>query len=421
MRVVAIPFASEVHGREYYSNIMNYFKKYLEKYPDVVIHEEFVVSNEDISKVAERYRDYLPIAIVLTGGTSSLIHKFFNNGDFKRIFLLAHSEHNSLASAVSARSKIEDEGFSAGLYWCEDPSSSLCEENIDYMMRIVNGVSALYRSRILVITDREKGDIENAFESRFDSEVHIMPINKLLDYMNSISTDEVREVAREIESKYVFTVSTKDLDKIARLYLSLEKLSRERYSVVSIDCFPYIMKTKTTPCIPLSLLNSKGVVATCEADLTVIPSMILARRLSGRSGWIGNIVSVKNKQIMFSHCTISLDIVRGKASALPHFETLNPYAVTGELDGDKVTIVSIDKEFSTMMIDRGVVIKSGLLTDKTCRTQVIIELESSATHIPRTAPTNHHVIILGDHVNELREIAAMFNISVFTYKELQQI
>jgi hypothetical protein len=121
---------------------------------------------------------------------------------------------------------------------------------------------------------------------------------------------------------------------------------------------------------------------------------------------------------MFAHCTIALDIVKGRAKAVEHFETSAPYAVLGELDNTVVTLMSVDRDFTAMLMERGRVIKSGLLTYAACRTQAMIELDIPADVIPRLAPTNHHVALLGDCVEELRDIAYMLNIDAATYREL---
>ena len=413
MRILVSFFASEVHGEDYYTNALSIFKKVFDT-RNVEVLEKPITNTDLAEKIAESKREYLPIITVLTGGTSSLIHRYVSRGGFNKVIILAHTEHNSIASAVSARSKIEEEGSRALLFWCEDLYGSECRDTIDKVLRIAGGILRVSSSRILVIRDSERRGYDEEFEKRFGSKISVLSIDHVLKLMSKQDLVLINEISREIESKYDFSLDRKDLGKIASLYIVMRDLSKQ-HDVISIDCFPFILRAKVTPCIPLSLLNERGIIATCEADLTVIPSMILARALSGRSGWIGNIASARGNEIMFSHCTIALDIVRGRARILSHFETSLPYAVSGEIAGDVATIISFSRDFTKAAIGRGRIKRSGLLSDKTCRTQVVLEMDSDAEKIPRIAPTNHHVLILGDYLSELRDITYIYGIDATYY------
>lgn len=416
--IVVVPFASEIHGKEYYANVLEVFRKHLSRY-GIEFHSEIVVSAEAAEKLGSRYQGFIPIALVLTGGTSNLIYRFVSAGSIDKVFILAHTEHNSLASAVSARSKIERDGYSAGLYWCEEYYSIDCENVVDKLMAVARAVAFIDGSKVAVVADREKGDVEDAFESRFNATVDIVSTSRIASMMDSAPRERVEAVAREIESKIEFEASKEALEKVSRLYIALESLAKEnKYDVVTIDCFPFILKYGVTPCIPLSLLNSKGITAVCEADLTAVFGMLLARGLTGRSGWIGNVVSFKSRSAMLAHCTIALDLVSGKPRAIQHFESGAPYAITASVENAVATIVSVDRDFTIAIADRGRIVKSGLLTYSTCRTQIMLEFDFPVEHIPRYAPSNHHIMMFGDFVDEIREVAYMFNMDAATYREL---
>jgi L-fucose isomerase-like protein len=415
--IVVVPFASEVHGKEYYANVLEVLRKHLMRY-GIDFHRDIVTSAEKAEEAGKKYSDFLPIAIVLTGGTSNLIYRFANAGGMNRVILLAHSEHNSLASAISARSKLEREGIAAGLYWCEEYYSIECENTVDRMMRVARAVAAVVNSKIAVVGDKEKDEVMEAFETRFEATVDIVTFDQLKQLMDSVSSDRVSEAIKEIEESISFEASKQALEKVARLYIALDEIAKKGYDAVAIDCFPFILKHGVTPCIPLAMLNKKGVIAACEADIPATFGMMIAKALTGRSGWIANSVSFRGRTAMFAHCTIALDIVKGRAKAVEHFETSAPYAVLGELDNAVVTLMSVDRDFTAMLMERGRVIKSGLLTYAACRTQAMIELDIPADVIPRLAPANHHVVLLGDWVEELRDIAYMLNIDAATYREL---
>jgi len=415
--IVVIPFASEIHGKEYYANVLEVFRKHFSRY-GIDFHSGIVTRAEEAEDLGRKYQEFLPIVLVLTGGTSNLVYRFATSGSTDRVFIVAHSEHNSLASAVSARAKLEREGIAAGLYWCEEYYSLDCENVVDRVMRVARGVAQVVGSRVAIIANRDKGEVEEVFESRFDAAVDIIPLEHLASMMDSASGDRVKEVVSEVEKSFEFEASKQALEKVARMYVALEELAKKGYNVISIDCFPFILKYGVTPCIPLSLLNSKNIVAVCEADLQAALGMVIAKALSGRSGWIGNAVSFKSNKAMLAHCTIALDLIKGKATAMQHFETSAPYAVVGEVENSVVTLASVDRDFTTLFIERGRVVKSGLLTYSTCRTQVMIEFDVPIEVVPRYAPANHHVVVVGDWVEELRDLAYMLNMDAIMYSEL---
>jgi len=415
--IIVVPFASEIHGKEYYANVLEVFRKHFSRY-GIDFHSGIVTSVEEAESLGRRYQKFLPLALVLTGGVSSLVHRFATGGSIDRVFIVAHSEHNSLASAISARAKLERDGIVAGLYWCNEYYSLDCESTIDRIMSVARGVAQVLGSRVAVVANRDKGEVEETFESRFDSTVDIIPLEQFTSMMDSANSDRVKEAINEVEKSFEFEASKQALEKVARIYIAFEELANKGYDVVSIDCFPFILKYGVTPCIPLSLLNSRNIVAVCEADLQAALGMVIARTLTKRSGWIGNSTSFKSNKAMLAHCTIALDLLKGKAIAMQHFETSAPYAVVGEVENSVVTLISIDRDFTTLFMERGRVVKSGLLTYAACRMQMMIEFDVPIEVVPRYAPANHHVVIVGDWVEELKELAYMLNMDAIMYSEL---
>jgi hypothetical protein len=69
-------------------------------------------------------------------------------------------------------------------------------------------------------------------------------------------------------------------------------------------------------------------------------------------------------------------------------------------------------------MERGRVVKSGLLTYGACRMQMVIEFDTPIEVVPRYAPANHHVVLVGDWIEELRDIAYMLNMDAVMYSEL---
>ncbi|MCS7111630.1 MAG: hypothetical protein N3D82_00105 [Ignisphaera sp.] len=417
--LVLIPFASEVHGREYYVGILEVFRAYFKKY-GIEFHSGVVTREDDVELISKKYSNFIPIALVLTGGTSRLIYEFALRSRLDRMFVFSHSEHNSLASAISARSRLEYEGVSVGLYNCTDPYSKECEYIVDRAMNVARTVANVVGTSIGVVADRKREEIAEVFESKFDATVNLIPFSDLEKEIEEVDSNAVDEAINEIKNRIGSSDADDGVKNIARLYVALKNIVKKRkLDAITIDCFPYILRYGVTPCIPLALLNSEAIIAGCEADLTALLGLMIARYLTGKSGWIANPVSFSSRRALFAHCTVALDIVRDP-SIVPHFETGRPYSVSGKMISDTVTLLSVDQEFSIATIARGRVVSSGLLGHPTCRNQVLVEFDYVTEEIPRYAPTNHHVIMLGDHLTNLIDVGYMLGIDVVEYRELMK-
>ncbi|MEM2527873.1 MAG: hypothetical protein QXG40_00545 [Ignisphaera sp.] len=415
--LILIPFASEVHGREYYAGILEVLKSYFRKY-GIDFHEEIVISYDKVETISKKYRNFIPIALILTGGTSRLVYEFVVESQLDRVFIFAHGEHNSLASAISARSKLEYEGVSTGLYYCNNPYSKECEFVIDRVMAIARTVASIIGAKVGVVADRKREESDEIFESKFDAIVDIISFDEFEKEFSEISDDMLVKTMNHIRGRIGIEKADTALKDIAKLYIALKSIvSKRKLDAITIDCFPYIVKYGVTPCIPLALLNSEGIVAGCEADLTALVGLMIARYITGKSGWIANPALFNSRHALFAHCTVALDIV-DTPSIAPHFETGNPYAVSGKMIADTLTLISIDREFSIAAIAKGRIVKSGLLQYPTCRNQIMVEFDYITEEIPRYAPANHHVAMLGDHISKLVDVGYMLGMDVVEYREL---
>lgn len=415
--IIVVPFASEVHGKEYYVGIYDVIKNYLSRY-GVEIHKEIITEYEEAVRIGKKYSQFLPIAIVLTGGTSKLIEGFVDSGNIERILMLSHSEHNSLASAISARNKIERKGGIGLIYHCPDITGTEFELIVKNLMKIAKSISTIVGCKIGIVVDREtKNDIEETFEAKFNASIHIKTFNQIFEEMNKYSENKVEDVKKHIEKVIKINGPDEHLNNIARLYLALKDfVISEKLDAVTIDCFPFILKKGITPCIPLSLLNSEGIVAGCEADVSALLGLILARTLSNRSGWIANVVDVTSNRCVLAHCTIALDIAKN-VKAESHFESGKPYAVLGEYYADTVTILSIDRDFTTAVTALARILSTGAVGYLACRTQTVLEFDYRIEFLPNVAPHNHHVVIQGDQRKELTEVLYALGLDIIDYKE----
>ena len=415
--LIVIPMATKLHGEEYYLSVLEVFHRKLKQYA-LDFHEEVITEADKVIQVAKKYANYLPILLLLTGGTSRMVKKFVDAGAFDRAVILAHGEHNSLASAISARSKLEADGIWTWIFHCLSISDPECDLQLDRMARVLKAVTQVLESRIGLIGIESKTEAAENFEARFGTEIVTIPMDEFENVIHSVDVEEARRVADEISELIRFESPRDKLVDVGRMYLAIKKIFTERkLDAVAIDCFPYLIKHGVTPCLALAKLNKEGYLVACEGDVQSLLSMIISSSLTGYSGWIANAVMFKGNRGYFAHCTIALNMIKDGV-AMPHFESGYPYALTGRLIHSVGTIVSINSDFSLMAAAVVRVIQSGLLSYGMCRSQMVAEFDLNVEKIPLVAPANHHVFIPGDVREELKAIGALLGIDYVEYSEL---
>ena len=91
------------------------------------------------------------------------------------------------------------------------------------------------------------------------------------------------------------------------------------------NCMGTIMGlSKTTACLPLSLLNDDGYLAFCESDFVVIPSGVLLHYISGMPVFLNDPTFPHDDMVTLAHCTAPRKMDGKKlepAKILTHFES----------------------------------------------------------------------------------------------------
>ncbi|MEM4718005.1 MAG: hypothetical protein QXE81_04505 [Desulfurococcaceae archaeon] len=417
-RIAVIPFASRLHGESYYQSIYELFKSQMNSigYTNLE-YSQVVTSREEVEKIVDKYRDYIPIFLPLTGGTSSLMYEFATRASYKSVLMFSHGEHNSLAAAIAARSRVESEGIGVHIFHCREIGSPDCIIELDHLVRVLSALSQVLGAKILLITpEGVKTPEVELYEDVFDSTVDVVGFDNIYPRLEEVGAEDIDYFMKAMSS-VESTISIDKLHSVAKIYGLFKELAKSgNYTAMGIDCFPFLIKYKVTPCLALSILNSEGIVTACEGDLSALALMLISKALTNSSGWISNTTSFQGRYAYFSHCTIALNMVK-KPRVTTHFESGLPYGITGELSAGVYTFASLSEDYSAISTGVGRLIQSGLLSEKMCRTQVVLELDQSAESIPRYAVANHHVLIPGDVRKELKIIAWLLGMSYYDYSE----
>lgn len=86
------------------------------------------------------------------------------------------------------------------------------------------------------------------------------------------------------------------------------------------------------------MLNDEGIIAGCEGDLQSVFTLLVAKALTGKVGFMANpsMINARNNEIILAHCTIGMKqteryIIRN------HFETESGIGIQGLLPEGDVT------------------------------------------------------------------------------------
>lgn len=387
MAVAAVAFASPIHGEF----VERKFKEAKSLLPELL--GPYSSADEAPAVGAKAL-----LIVNLTGGTSAVAVEYAKKIGVDKVVALGFPEHNSLASALSTKAIFEAEGGRAWVFQC--PPIEDCSSVAHSAHAVAKAAAALTRPKVLLIGPRTKQ--AERFEAKFGGRVENMSLEDFVKVVEGSPPDP--EVAA------AFGVSD---ERIAKIYSALRRVS-QGFDGVAINCFPFILKYGATPCLPLSLLNARGGIAACEGDLQALAAMMISRALTGRSGWISNVVYAKPTEAYFAHCTVALDMAK-EARPVPHFETGRPYGLAASLAERTYTAVSVGPQFDKMAAGFVEVEESGMLVDWACRTQALVKPAFDGRRILELAPANHHVFMPGDLREALKALAHLLGMQYIEY------
>ena len=101
-------------------------------------------------------------------------------------------------------------------------------------------------------------------------------------------------------------------------------------SGLTIRCFDLLDTVHNTGCLALARLNAEGVLSTCEGDIPLLVSMMIAKRKTGNTGFQCNLSRIDGDELLFAHCTAPLDMLDGYEYDT-HFESGLGTAIRGKI------------------------------------------------------------------------------------------
>ena len=252
---------------------------------------------------------------------------------------------------------------------------------------------------------------------------------ELIETAKGFSEAEVQDYLNDAKNRTVGLDQTPEKNRMdfARLYKAYaEYVTKNNIGAVASRCWPDFFVSFGTPvCAVLAMLNDLGVAAACEADMYGALSMWMGMKLSGRSVFFGDPVSLDEKEntITFWHCgTAACSLARKDTGACigEHCNRhIGPTMEFGCEKSDHATIFRIGRNPDGTF---RFFIAAGKALDRPKQffgTSVVIETEDSSEKIIHEAVKAgwepHYAVIFEDVADELEMLAHMFGCEVTRY------
>lgn len=192
-----------------------------------------------------------------------------------------------------------------------------------------------------------------------------------------------------------------------RIYLALKTIVKQ-YNLqgFTLRCFDLLSSFHNTGCLALAKLNSEGYVAGCEGDVPAMITMMIARSLTGYSGFQANPASINPEtgEVLFAHCTIPFNMVE-RYELDTHFESGIGVGIRGYMKEGPITLFKVSGDLERHFIAEGELIRNQA-DPNLCRTQQVIRLSdiNKVKYFLKNPIGNHHIVLAGHHQALLEEI-----------------
>lgn len=382
MKINIYPIVSSLHQKDRINNETLTLLKELEKISNHIF---------EITDLDNFYNADLSLILVQSGGSEQLFLRQFKK--FKGpYYLLTYGHNNSLAASLEILSYLKDHNLNGEVL---HGSNQYIAKRIDELAKHAKEVKYRYGvigkpSDWLIASNVNYSD---AMDNLAVQLVYI-PIDEVVKYYKS------SKISFTNEANLAF--NEKELYKAERLHHALKTI-KEKYMLdgLTIRCFSLLNKLKTTACLSLSLLNKDNIVATCEGDIATMLTMHITNKLFNQPGFQANPsrIDVLNSKIVLAHCTLPLSMCESY-KANTHFESGIGVAIKGELKQEKITIFKLSKNLKDYYVTTGTILNN-LNESNLCRSQIEIKVDENIEYFLNRPFGNHHVIIYGDHKQEI--------------------
>lgn len=347
--------------------------------------------------------DELSLIYVRTGGTENLFKEVAERVTSHRqpVYLLTSGKSNSLAASMEILSYLRSGGFAGEIL---HGTPEYIKSRVEQLVCLEKARRSLIGTRLGVVGKPSdwlisSGCNYSAVKSKLGVEIIDIRMEELVDEIRNVTIPQgeftLKGLNENIEDCAGFGDVKKAVPGAEAIYFALKNIVvKYNLSGLTIRCFDLLSAVGNTGCLALAQLNSEGIVSSCEGDIPALLSMLIARTLTGKSGFQANPsrIDPQTGKIVFAHCTVPFDMLDDCALDT-HFESGIGVGIKGNIVAGPVTVFKVSGSLDRFFVQEGF-IETNLSERELCRTQIVVQL-SDTGYFFNWPIGNHHIVVPG--------------------------
>ena len=320
------------------------------------------------------------------------------------IILLCHRENNSYAATIEIAAYLRSQDKNVSII---DVMTSDAMKEFEEIQKVHQAIELLSGKKAAIIGEVSDwliiSDIESDFlKEKLGIELLRLPWSQLDDY-------RIKESSKDFISYFPDFDRTKLLDT-AKVYQLLEDVIKKyTLSAISVECFSMVRRDRVTACLPLSILNTKKIVAACEGDVCSMVGKMIILALSNMVPWQANVAEIKEETILFAHCTAPLNSMLS-FNITTHYESNCGTAIQGIFKKENVGVFRINSKLDKFMLLKGKIVDTPTYPFA-CRTQIEFKTTKKQTLLLKNHSLgNHHIIFPAKYISLLERMMSQLQI-----------
>lgn len=402
MAITVIPFFSPITPESVRNPIL---EKLRIEGIKVILPDEYVINAGPTSTNKERVYFF-----VGSGGTENLIESLIASKHYRDpILLLSYNGNNSLPAAMETRAVLEQKGMDARIIHA--PLDELVIQ-LEKRTQFASILKRIGESKLGIVGEKShwliaSGVNDEAVKARWGLVIEHYSLEPLLSRINDEMDDSTNEkLASFTKHASCIDISDEEIAKSAKVAHHLTDIvETEALDAITVECFDLLIQTNISGCYALSTLNEReSFAAGCEGDIPSTFTMIIAKLLSGRPGFMANVIDVNESlnEATFAHCTVPISLTNSYR-IMTHFETGMSLGLRGTFDPQRITVLKVSGDDLSKYWVSGGVITENLESESGCRTQIRVQLDEPVSYFLERSLANHHIIMLGDFAEDIKE------------------
>jgi L-fucose isomerase-like protein len=356
--------------------------------------------------------DLPDVLLIVTGGTERLALAALDRVPGP-VFLLAHTELNSLPAALEVLSYLRQRGRTGRIYPLDDGddrSLSRLARHLEVRRRL----QSVRLGRIGAPSDWLVASTPSAelVQATWGPAVVDVPMDEVFAALHDADTGETERVRDHAtaSAEAVREPTSFDIDAAARVTVALRAVVRaHRLDACTVRCFDLVTEASTTGCLALSWLQDEGVVAGCEGDVPATLTLLWMQLMTDRPGFMANPQDIDPAAgtLWLAHCTIARRLV-SRYWLRSHFESSRGVGIAGKVEPGPATLARVGGADLRLLFASDAEIIGNGDSPARCRTQVLVRLATDVREVLTRPLGNHHVLVPGHWAEGLREYHQLF-------------